>query len=368
MPPTKRKADALSGEQPSERESTKSSRNADESTVPIPDLPAPMWGRVLEFLPYGDVRKAMLLSRTIAFDAPPHVSYLTIYEAAEMNVRAIRRFCNVKGTRINCVIRDGALNPNAVGRVVPFISAFPKLMYCSIGRLDARKNVTHYNVDRFTSPTYHRALFKSMLEALCGAFEADALPRSLIIDGFLSPFKTYWCDRESDTNEWAQPCRLCQRIIRCFPLNAIAPVPGISENDYWNFNGQTFCIGQDECRDIIRARKWTGKCKSALHRSKQIKRLLLLRKHTLKGQKMKRKGIEHSALYFLPSQNLQQLELIREVAGKFRIGRKDTMRSMRKSSSDRVYLLNTSTFERLKKIGFKLKKKDFHLEIGMPIR
>ena len=133
MPPTKRKADALSGEQPSERESTKSSRNADESTVPIPDLPAPMWGRVLEFLPYGDVRKAMLLSRTIAFDAPPHVFFLSIYKASEMNVRAIRRFCNVKETQIHCVIRDGVLNPNAVGRVVPFISAFPKLTYCGIG-------------------------------------------------------------------------------------------------------------------------------------------------------------------------------------------------------------------------------------------
>ena len=367
MPPTKRKADALSGEQPSERESTKSSRNADESTVPIPDLPAPMWGRVLEFLPYGDVRKAMLLSRTIAFDAPPHVSYLTIYEAAEMNVRAIRRFCNVKRTRIHCITHDGALNPNAVVRVVPYISAFPKLTHCWIGGLGTgQKKVTHYNVDRCTSPTYHRALFRSMLEALCGAFEADALPRSLIIDGFLHPFKTYWCESEI-TDEWIEPCRLCQRIIRCFPLNAIAPVPGISDDDdYWNFKGQTFCIDQDECRAVIRARKWTKKCKRALHRSNQLKRLLCLRKHTM-NQKLKRKGKEHRSLYFLAPQTLQQLELIREVAGKFRIGRKDTMRLMRKSSSGGVYLLDASTFKRLKKIGFKLKEKDFHFVIYMPM-
>ena len=367
MPPTKRKTDALLGEHPSGRQSKKSSCEADESTTPLlPDLPAPVWGRVLNFLPYGDIRKAMLLSRTIAFDAPPHVFFLSIYKASEMNVRAIRRFCNVKETQIHCVIRDGILNPNAVGRVVPFISAFPKLTYCGIGGPHmARKIKNHYNVNRCTS-TYHKESFRSMLEALCGAFEADALPRSLILDGFLFPYKTYSCDTETDEDD--QPCRLCPRILRCFPLNAIAPVPGISEDDdFWESSGQTFCIDQDECRAIMLGRKWTGMCKRALHRSKQIKRLLFLRKRTLKP-KFKRGGTVHSSLYFLPSQNLRQLELIREVAGKFRIGRKNTMRSMRRSSSAEVYLLNTFTFNRLRKLGFKLREKDFHFdEIDVPM-
>ena len=89
----KRKADEISDDEMSVAE--------DE----VPHLPAPLWGGILDFMPYGEVRSALLLGKHIAVEAVKYVKTISFLKPAEMHVPATRRFPNIEEVRILCLLQ-----------------------------------------------------------------------------------------------------------------------------------------------------------------------------------------------------------------------------------------------------------------------
>ena len=110
-----------------------------------PHLPSDVIAHALDFLPFSDVRSAMLTGKHIAVHAAGHIETLNIMEASELNVRITGRYRNVKQVNIGCILVNRALttariptyvekevSSDAVGRIVPFLGCFPKLQQICI--------------------------------------------------------------------------------------------------------------------------------------------------------------------------------------------------------------------------------------------
>jgi len=139
-----------------------SSSSSDTSKMQAPQLPSAIWGRILDVLPYSDVRRAVAAGKLLAVEAARHVHLLSIYHAPELNVRAARRFCNVSEVNVyslirrnewkRCDVRPGTADsaasserdpgdcaewetfcPETARRVVPFLSLFGNLTKCFVG-------------------------------------------------------------------------------------------------------------------------------------------------------------------------------------------------------------------------------------------
>ena len=71
---------------------TTKKRNADEisddemsvAEDEVPHLPAPLWGGILDFMPYGEVRSALLVGKHIAVEAVKYVKTISVLKPAEM--------------------------------------------------------------------------------------------------------------------------------------------------------------------------------------------------------------------------------------------------------------------------------------------
>ena len=104
-----------------------------------PHLPSDVIAHALDFLPFSDVRSAMLTGKHIAVHAAAQMETLNIMEASELNVRVAGRYRNVKEVNIGCILvnRTPSSHPaladfaelevssNAVIRIVPFLTCFP---------------------------------------------------------------------------------------------------------------------------------------------------------------------------------------------------------------------------------------------------
>ena len=204
-----------------------------------PHLPSDVIAHALDFLPFSDVRSAMLTGKHIAVHAAAQMETLNIMEASELNVRVAGRYRNVKEVNIGCILVNRALttarfptyaekevSSDAVGRIVPFLGCFPKLKKICIWSGNYHSFGEHENVKQFytihapTEGGAHRennAMMKSLVLSFCGGFDSGLLPRRLDIVGFNNERNTsYTCDRERGSDK---SCKVCRAIFKSFPLN-----------------------------------------------------------------------------------------------------------------------------------------------------
>ena len=110
------------------------------------DLPLPIWGQALEYLPYKGVRSTLRVCKFMARDVPKHIRVISIMDGAEMDIPAARAFVNVAEVNILCAVSvksvDMAtpttyikLQPDVLWKVVPFLSTFAKLKRVDVGAL-----------------------------------------------------------------------------------------------------------------------------------------------------------------------------------------------------------------------------------------
>lgn len=144
------------------RLSSSSTTSVDHSIArpTVSQIPPVAWGRVMDFLPYADVRRAMATGKLLAVEAPPYVRVLSTFNANELNVRAARRFNQVSEVNIYSLIQlnewkhfytpqeDGAEEEvynygewtsychETSLRVVPFLTSFSRLKRCFVGGND----------------------------------------------------------------------------------------------------------------------------------------------------------------------------------------------------------------------------------------
>ena len=110
--------------------------DADEG---IPHLPAPVWGHVLDFMPYEEVRSTLLVGKHIAVEAVKYVQTLNIMKSSQMYIPAVQRFANAEEVNILCLlVGTGDMNEEAgeelytisldtANRTVPFLASITKI-------------------------------------------------------------------------------------------------------------------------------------------------------------------------------------------------------------------------------------------------
>mmetsp|Transcript_22490 Transcript_22490/g.48836 ORF Transcript_22490/g.48836 Transcript_22490/m.48836 type:complete len:416 (+) Transcript_22490:104-1351(+) len=213
------------------------------SSIMPPRLPATTWGDILDFMPYHEVRSALLISKAIANDAVQYVRTLNVFKGTEMNVPSARaRFVNVESVNILCFIeyvyisRAGtststALSSDVASRIIPFLSAFPKLKqvlvggYKIVGRI-GRKRVYHRNTNTIDLPNLirgdgeNRRLVGGLVDAFCGAFKTMMIPRDIDLIGLSIPLSAIMqCELARRRN--SPPCAGCRGVCANFPLNSV---------------------------------------------------------------------------------------------------------------------------------------------------
>jgi len=212
----------------------------DESTVEyVPHLPAPVWGGVLDFMPYGEVRSALLVGRHIALEAVKYVKVLNILKPSEMHLPAARRFTNIEEVRIFCLLQglgefddDGdetyMLSLETAYSATPFLTGFPKLKEAFIGgRLKYRNEhddiytfSMHYVYSEFCSgPENHIDAFRGLVMSLGGAFKTGLLSSDVTLEGvnhynwnLVRP-----CHQSGERTE-THSCSWCRNVVEQFPI------------------------------------------------------------------------------------------------------------------------------------------------------
>jgi len=206
------------------KDATASGPDPPSPTATAPHLPAPAWGRVLDFMPYGEVRSALLVGKCIAVEAVQYVQAVNMMRGCELDVPAARRFANVEEVNILCFVSgfdfprshnffftDGY--KDTFSRLVPLLAAFSKLK-----RIDF---AGYFNPRRQPEWT------KTICHVLLGAFKARAIPLDCHIKGGVVDTlvgERGVCARPDgagdDTNSKGM-CATCRDVCLYFPLQTI---------------------------------------------------------------------------------------------------------------------------------------------------
>merc|ERR1719183_2901221 len=93
----KRKVDALGDSGDSGRPAAiarlKDATSVSDPSFPTtPHIPPPVWGRVLDFMPYEEVRSASLVGNIIANEAVKYVRTLNFTKSCQLDGPSVRRF------------------------------------------------------------------------------------------------------------------------------------------------------------------------------------------------------------------------------------------------------------------------------------
>ena len=214
----KRKADDGSASSPSRRK-----LKVADATTSAAHLPAPCLAAILNFMEYADVRRCLLAGTIMAVDAARHVEVLNIMNASELMPSAARRFANVTEVNILSLVTptDGGtlfhtLSVGTATRSIPFLTTFPKLQSAFLGGIywvaaDEKWKKNSYVHSHCLEPKDHLAVFRGLVDHLCGAFQTRSLNPSLHLKGVVKGGQLA-CEKEDD------PCRHCLNITTSFPL------------------------------------------------------------------------------------------------------------------------------------------------------
>ena len=200
----------------------------------IPHLPAPVWGHVLDFMPYQEVRSALLISKHVAVEAAKYAQTFNIMKGCEMYIPAARRFLNVTEVNILCFlegtgtffVRDEncKVSLDVASRIMPFLASLAKIRRGFVGGIVKQKD-RDTGVIGFRRTTYNPNLcfninrnetvdiLRSLLTAYVAALKTGAL-REIELRGVGDSL--FWidsCPHRSATCQW------CRDILLHFPIH-----------------------------------------------------------------------------------------------------------------------------------------------------
>lgn len=241
---------------------------------PMPaHIPAPVWGRVLDYLPYGEVRSALLVGKIIAMEAVKHVQTISITNGWEMDVPAARRFANVTEVNILSLLRltaDGVewrldefhLCGATAERIVPFIVGFQKLERVRAGGLDHDSNFVTYSseIGRYLKGCggleYHESHLEttfSLITHLMGAFSTRSLPTTLETMNGITTCLAHIrpCLHREREEDAEKPCTFCSRTLEYFPIKDLIGPPYHGSTTCFDLPGKIAIISERQ-----QSRKW----------------------------------------------------------------------------------------------------------------
>mmetsp|Transcript_26551 Transcript_26551/g.76673 ORF Transcript_26551/g.76673 Transcript_26551/m.76673 type:complete len:295 (+) Transcript_26551:150-1034(+) len=258
--------DDSSGKQSKLRTETSAS---EDGTLPL-HLPPPIWGHVLDYLPYKEVRSALLISKSMSCDVVKYVQTIGILNGTEMDIPSSRRFPNVSDVNILCVVsfkgttEEGMtlikLHPDVLWKVVPFLSSFSKLRHVYVGgRVESsllpmsqhRGAKFHYNFGPMEcdEPQDNASIYGHFLDSFLGAIKTRLLPQNLEEARGLveSNFRFRKCGPKEDPDS---PCSRCRDILNYFPVDGVIKSSIITGN---------FCLSTMDRCDFVPAPRGEGK-------------------------------------------------------------------------------------------------------------
>lgn len=335
------------------------------------ELPPTTWARIYDFLPYQDVRSLLQVSRSFALEVPQYVDCLTIQQVSELHVAWTHRFANVSRIRIYCLFSSGeiretsefsyrlpliSLSSDAVTRIVPFLSRFPRLALVFIGgmyrgqRPKRLMTAQWYSYSLCTAPTNHHELYKNLVQALCGAFNAGMLSSNLDIRGILA---VGWINRDrhnTETEGGRRPCPTCLAVCQSFPLPFVL-----------GLNTEYSCVCID---DVDRLDRMSHRLGGTTFLQSAAPHLHLLGKgHWLSPRKRNKvKGFKRD-VYSFNKEVLDKMELMRDRynCDPSQIDAKTLFHalSLHGQNGDYPIPIVKSKLERLISIGYQVKRADF---------
>ena len=195
------------------------------SSSPAAHLPASCLAAILNFMEYGEVRRCLLAGKIIAVGAARHVEVLNIMNALELVPSAARRFANVSEINILSLVTptedddEEVLSASTATRSVLFLTAFPKLKHAFLGGLcrdtdDEKWFKFSYTNNSSNDPKDHLAVFRGLVDHLCGAFQSRSLSQSLYLEGV---FDSDQLECNESSYHHCRRCRLCWNIVTSFP-------------------------------------------------------------------------------------------------------------------------------------------------------
>ena len=212
---------------------TRTEEEDEEGEETPAQLPAPVWGHVLDYMPYQDARSALLIGKLIANEAVKYVHTLNIMRSCEMNVRAARRFSGTTELHVLCLLEPTGDEDNVILStdtamcLLPLASAFPKLKNLFAGCFMYSE---HFEDDTYVSyfrddcvgPDNHVELMRGLVSSFCGAFKAGLLPDSLAqVEGITECIDCCRsCNGPSDTSA-AYACTICKDVALCLPIDDV---------------------------------------------------------------------------------------------------------------------------------------------------
>ena len=192
----------------------------DETSIPTRHIPAPVWGHALDYMPYSEVRSALLICKTIAKEAVQHVQTVTFTKACQLDAPALRRFPNITEVRCLCLIHGDfsstTLCEDTVFRIVPLLTALPRLERFFIGGMyngQLHTPIRHIPVEVDTPSSLVTTLFYNFLGAFKGRLFASTLESTNLCTLFCSHYRHLGCN-----NTDRGLCRACKAICSYFPL------------------------------------------------------------------------------------------------------------------------------------------------------
>ena len=250
----KRKADALGCSRPTDGDGggrpaviarlKDATSVSDPSSPTTPHIPPPIWGRVLDFMPYEEVRSALLVGQIIANEAVKYVRTLNFMKSCQLDGPSTRRFQNAEEVNCLCLFSgqwgSAILCSDTTIRLVPLLMTFSKVKRIYVGGLITQPMVPNdqwhlvrcfYHSSICSSPIDHRDLAKTLWQNLLGAFKARLLPLDFDIKGgIVSNYvgELRLCARRNIYADYTNSegmCAICRDVCSFFPLNEIVDNP-----------------------------------------------------------------------------------------------------------------------------------------------
>ena len=247
-----------------------------------PHISAPVWGHVLDYMPYQEVRSALLVGKVIANDAVKHVHTLSFMESYQLDGPSCRRFANVEDVNILCLVEKGEISVLCAAtsvRMAPVLTNFPKLKWVFAGGWNDALPNARYGFSTFSnyrilysppnsetnnSETNERRkqkdIFKDLMKSLLGPFQARMLSPSLALEGLDRGFWEDFCE-ELDENVGA--CAFCRNLISTLPLNFLVDRPGMTQ-----------CFDEEEYYRMLRKRSNVKKAMDGVSAKRLLDTLL----------------------------------------------------------------------------------------------
>jgi len=225
LPPTKRckaeaEEDAAGGAEP------------EPAPVNIGCLPPEMWALALEFLLYEEVLRSCTVSKNFLHDVMPRITRICIMHSRELHVAPTGRFKNVTLVNMFCLLQCSpgncslhTIDADAAGRIVPFLSRFPKLEESNLLGLcehDVEDSGWYqYEPETCASPEEGRPVMTSLIHSLCGGFRSGLLSQGVkAVNGPTCPRR--------EPNADGTGCEHCKMMVHAFPLDTVV---------YWQHHG-----------------------------------------------------------------------------------------------------------------------------------